>query len=213
VRVIDENGTMLGEITTSEALRRAREVGMDLVEVDPNSRPPVCKIMDYGKFKYHESKKKHHKAPEQRLKEVRLRPKTDSHDREIKVQHAREFLEKGNKVQFTMMFRGRERSHPQVAMQAFNEILTDLEGVAKVERPPKLEGKRMTMIVMPASMASPAKPPAIPVTARPPAGAGPPHPAPKAVLASGAAAPAVAAAPVAVAAVAAPGAGSSDSKG
>ncbi|MCK6484726.1 MAG: translation initiation factor IF-3 [Phycisphaerae bacterium] len=157
VRLIDENGTMLGEVPTDEALRRARDVGQDLVEVDPNSRPPVCKIMDYGKFKYHESKKRH-KHHEQKLKEVRLRPKTDAHDREIKVNHAREFLEKGNKVQFTLMFRGRERAHPELAMEMFREIIIELDAIAKVERPPKLEGKRMTMVLMPGHPAPGAKP-------------------------------------------------------
>jgi len=171
VKVIDDTGTMLGEIPTAEALRRAREAGLDLVEVDPNSRPPVCKIMDYGKFKYHESKKKHHKAPEQKLKEVRLRPKTDTHDRQIKVAHAKEFLDKGNKVQFTMMFRGRERSHPELAVGIFNDILKDLGATAKLERPAKLEGKRMTMVVMPAGHLTAGPKPAAP--ARPPAPAAP----------------------------------------
>lgn len=169
---------------------------MDLVEVDPNSRPPVCKIMDYGKFKYHESKKKqrHH---EQKLKEVRLRPKTDPHDREIKVKHARDFLSHGDKVQFTMVFRGRERAHPEMAMQCFNSILTDLEGIARVERPPKMEGKRMTMIVQPAVLKPPAKAagPSTPTAAAP----RPPVASP----AAAAAAPPVAAAAAAPAAPAA----------
>src|SRR5438477_2449740 len=157
VRLIDESGTIIGEVSTNIAMERAREAGMDLVEVDPNSRPPVCKIMDYGKFKYRESKKKQ-KHHEQKLKEVRLRPKTDPHDRSIKVNHAKEFLAKGDKVQFTMVFKGRERAHPQMAMEIFNAILADLEGVAKVERPAKLEGRRMTMVVMPGMLKPVGKP-------------------------------------------------------
>ena len=152
VRVIDETGTLLGELPTNVAMGKAREAGLDLVEVDPNSRPPVCKIMDYGKFRYRESKKKHLKPHEQKLKELRLRPKTDPHDQGIKVKHAKEFLSHGDKVQFTMVFRGRERAHAQVGMEIFNSIMADLDGVAKVERPPKMEGKRMTMILMPATV-------------------------------------------------------------
>jgi translation initiation factor IF-3 len=157
VRLIDETGTMLGEIPTDEALRRARDAGLDLVEMDPNSRPPVCKILDYGKHRYNESKKKTVKHPEHLLKEIRLRPKTDDHDRLIKVNHAREFIAKGHKVQFTMMFRGRERAHPEVAMQIFRSIMERVADVAKLEREPKMEGRRMTMVVMPLVAAPPPK--------------------------------------------------------
>src|SRR5262249_23772415 len=157
--------------------------------VEPAARPAVCRIMDYGKYKYRESKKKQ-KHHEQKLKEVRLRPKTDPHDRGIKVNHAKEFLAKGDKVQFTMVFKGRERAHPEMAAEIFNAILADLEGVAKVERPAKLEGRRMTMVVMPGSLKPGGKPEsgsAKPVAPKP-------KPAPVAVAAPGptAAGPAVA---------------------
>lgn len=131
-----------------EALRMAREAGMDLVEVSPNERPPVCKIIDYGRYKYNQKKnqKKHH---EQQLKEVRLRPKTDDHDREIKVNRAVKFLYKGDKVQFTMQFRGRERAHREIGHGIFQGIIGMLQEFVKIERPPIMDGKNMIMIVSP----------------------------------------------------------------
>jgi translation initiation factor IF-3 len=159
VRLIDENGVQCGVVSTPDALQRARNAGLDLVEVSPNERPPVCKIMDYGRFKYTQSKhkQKHH---EQRLKEVRLRPRTDTHDRDIKVQRARGFLVDGNRVQFTMLFRGRERVHQDLGLEAFREIIQHLADIAKPERDPRMEGRRMTMILIPAQQATkkPAKP-------------------------------------------------------
>lgn len=149
IRLIDETGTMLGVISTDEALRRARDVGMDLVEVSPNERPPVCKIMDYGKHKYLQSKKHKQKHHEQKLKEVRIRPKTDPHDREIKLNKARHFLEHGDKVQFTMMFRGRERFHQDIGNESFQDIISALTDVGKVEQPPRMFGRRMTMLLVP----------------------------------------------------------------
>ncbi len=166
VRVIDHTGDMLGEIPTAEALRRAREAGLDLVEVDPNARPPVCKIMDYGKHKYQESKRKQTKHKENILKEIRIRPKTDPHDKLVKVNRARDFLTKGFKVQFTMMFRGRERAHPQVALAIFDGILEEINDIAKLERASKFEGRRMTMVVMPL-LAPPPKPAAKPAKPKP----------------------------------------------
>lgn len=129
----------------------AREAGLDLVEVSPNERPPVCRIMDYGKHKYDQKKRQkqqHHH--ENVLKEIRLRPKTDDHDRKIKIDKASEFVKAGHKVQFTMLFRGRERAHQDLAMLSFNEILTFFGETVKVERPVKMEGRRMTMVVAPA---------------------------------------------------------------
>jgi translation initiation factor IF-3 len=135
-------------LPTHEALNMARTAGMDLVEVAPNERPPVCRIMDYGKFKYHQKKnvKKHH---EQQLKEVRLRPKTDDHDREIKVKKAIGFLMEGDRVQFTMQFRGRERAHKEIAHEAFSEILQELGEKVKVERAPAMDGRNMIMVLAP----------------------------------------------------------------
>lgn len=133
---------------TNEALRMAYDQDLDLVEVAPNVRPPVCRIMDYGKWKYQQKKgqKKHH---EQELKEVRLRPKTDTHDLSIKTKHALDFLRDGDKVQFTMVFRGRERAHREVGMETFQQILAELGERAKVERPPIMDGRNLIMIIVP----------------------------------------------------------------
>jgi len=139
----------LGVVPTDDALRRARDAGMDLVEVAPNERPPVCRIMDYGKFKYSQKKKKQ-KHHEQKMKEVRLHPKTSDHDREIKVHQAVGFIDKGDKVQFTMIFRGRERFHQDLGHAIFKGIIEILGEKVKVERPPRSEGQRMIMIVAPA---------------------------------------------------------------
>jgi translation initiation factor IF-3 len=129
----------------------AYDAGMDLVEVAPTERPPVCRIMDYGKWKYSQKKKqKHRGGHEVHIKEVRIRPKTDDHDRQVKMKRAVKFLEKGDKVQFTMMFRGRERFHQEIGYQTFQAIKDELAEVAKVEREARMEGRRMTMVVGPA---------------------------------------------------------------
>ncbi|MBN1514015.1 MAG: translation initiation factor IF-3 [Phycisphaerae bacterium] len=150
VRLIDDNNVQVGVVPTSEAQQRAREAGLDLVEVSPMERPPVCRIMDYGRYKYQLKKKQKDRGPrEQMLKEVRLRPKTDDHDREIKINRAKKFLEEGSKVQFTMLFRGRERAHLDIGMVMFRTILEQFGEEVKVERPPKMENRRMTMVVGP----------------------------------------------------------------
>ena len=135
-----------------DALDMARQAGLDLVEVAPTSKPPVCRIMDYGKFKY-DQKKKDHKAKVKQhqivLKEVRLRPKIEEHDRATKMKRARQFLEKGAKVQFTMLFRGREMAHRDLALEMFKEIVTELEDLGKVESPPQRQGRRITMVISP----------------------------------------------------------------
>lgn len=166
VRVIGENNEQIGVLPTFEALRMARDGGMDLVEVAPNVRPPVCRIMDYGKWKYYQKKhqKKHH---EQQLKEVRIRPKTDTFDRQIKMRRAEEFFRKGDKVQFTMMFRGRERAHREIGIEAFQEIITHFGERVKVERPPSMEGRNLIMILVPNKAAF------SPTNAQPPADAAP----------------------------------------
>lgn len=148
MRVIGANNEQLGVLDTFSALQMAREAGMDLVEVAPTERPPVCRIMDYGKFKYQQKKnqKKHH---EQQLKELRLRPKTDEHDREIRINQAIRFLAKGDKVQFTMMFRGRERAHRDVAIDVFRTVLQKLGDLVKLERPPSMDGRNMVALVSP----------------------------------------------------------------
>jgi translation initiation factor IF-3 len=148
VRVINEANEQLGIFDNREALRMAREAGMDLVEVAPNERPPVCRIMDYGKFKYHQKKnvRKHH---EQQLKELRIRPKTDDHDREIKINQALRFLKAGDKVQFKMVFRGRERAHREIGIAIFRGIIAHFGDLTKIERPPTMDGRDMVMILGP----------------------------------------------------------------
>jgi len=179
IRLIDETGAQRGVVSTDEALRMAREAGLDLVEVSPNERPPVCKIMDYGKHKYLQSKKTKQKHHEQKLKEVRIRPKTDPHDRQIKLGKAREFLRHGDKVQFTMIFRGRERFHQDLGNEAFNEIANELADIAKVERPAKMLGRRMTLVLGPTKVPSPSRPtpPAARPAKPPPSAAAPAPPA------------------------------------
>lgn len=139
-------------MNTKEALTRAQEVGLDLVEVAPTSTPPVCRIMDYGKYLYEQkrkvklSQKKQHTVV---LKEIRLRPKIDDHDRDIKVGHAAKFLEKGNKVQFTMLFRGREMVHIEQGYTIMNQIIETLQEQGKLERKAQMLGRRMTMVLAP----------------------------------------------------------------
>ena len=149
VRVIAEDNAQLGVLPVHEALRMAQDAGLDLVEVAANVRPPVCRIMDYGKWKYNQ-KKKGKKSHEQTLKEVRLRPKTDDHDRGIKVKRAEKFLKAGDKVQFTMRFRGRERAHREIAFAILRGIAEEFGERVKTERPPSMDGRNMIMILAPA---------------------------------------------------------------
>ena len=151
VRVINQNQEQLGVIPTHEALALAREAGLDLVEVSPTENPPVCRILDYAKHIYDKKKKQKVAAGGHTttLKEIRLRPKTDTNDRRIKLNHAREFLEEGNKVQFTMLFKGRERFHKEIATDIFKGIVEELGETVKVERMPMMDGKRMVMVVSP----------------------------------------------------------------
>ena len=152
VRVIDLNNEQVGVVSKMDALTMAREGGVDLVEVAPQSVPPVCRLMDYGKWKYDQKKKDHRSKLKQHmvvLKEVRLRPKIDQHDRGVKVRKAREFLTKGSKVQFSMLFRGREMVHLDKAMALFEVIIEELSEVGKVESPARRLGRRMNMIMAP----------------------------------------------------------------
>jgi len=152
IRLIDQDNEQVGIVETDRAREMAREAGLDLVEVAPNVRPPVCRIMDYGKWKYQQRKKeqkaKSH-AKQSELKEVRLRPGTDEHDMKIKMDRARDFLEEGHKVQFTMMFRGRQMAHKNIGFRNFEEIADSLADIAKVEVAPRSMGRRMTMMVAP----------------------------------------------------------------
>lgn len=152
VRVIDSEGKQLGILTFQEALQQAAEAGLDLVEVAPNSSPPVCRVMDYGKFRYQQSKKlqvaRKHQATIQ-LKEIRLRPKTEEHDLQVKLRHVKRFLEENNKVKITMMFRGREIAYTEKGRKIMEGILSELEENGVIDQHPKLEGRSMVMIVAP----------------------------------------------------------------
>ncbi len=139
-------------MSIDQALEHAREVNLDLVEISPESSPPVCRIMDFGKYLYEQKRKDKLNLKKQHtvtLKELRIRPKTDKHDCDTKVNHAREFFRKGHRVQFTMMFRGREMAHTELGQELMKKIVTDLEDVAKVEQPPLMQGKRLTVLMMP----------------------------------------------------------------
>ncbi len=144
----------MGNLPTEVALARAQELGLNLVEVNPMAKPPVCKIMDYGKFKYEEKKRTNEAKKKQvvvKVKEIKLRPKTEDHDYETKVRHVREFLEEGNKAKITIMFRGREITHREIGTRVLDDVVQDLKDVAVVEQTPRLEGKQMFMILGPNS--------------------------------------------------------------
>jgi translation initiation factor IF-3 len=150
VRLIGVNGEQLGVIPTSQAMEMAREAQLDLVEVAANERPPVCKIMDYGKFRYQQSRKQGKSKPhQQKLKEIRVRPKTGDHDVTVKVNQARKFLEHKDKVLLNVLFRGRELQHIEEGQRIIAGMLEKLLDVAKVERAPSMEGKRMTAMLAP----------------------------------------------------------------
>jgi translation initiation factor IF-3 len=153
VRLVDAENNQVGIVDRLFALEKSREAGLDLVEVSPTSEPPVCRIMDYGKWVYEQKrkirearKKTHHTGS---LKEVRLRPETDHHDVEVKVKHAREFIEKGHKVQFTLIFRGRQMLHQDKAKEVLNGIVESLADIAKIDRSGEMMGKRMTLVIAP----------------------------------------------------------------
>jgi translation initiation factor IF-3 len=152
VRVVTAEGEQLGVLPVDEALAAAMERGLDLVEVAPTARPPVVKIMDYGKFKFEEAKaaraakKKQHVI---HLKEVKYRPGIDDHDFDFKTRHAREFLGDGNKVKVTMMFRGRQMAHPELGRAVLDRVAAELEDVAKIEQPAKQDGRNMIMVLAP----------------------------------------------------------------
>lgn len=152
VRVVLDDGSQLGVMPTSEALKAAEGRGLDLVEVNPKSIPPVCKILDFGRFKYEEKKRQSEAKRKQtivELKEVKLRPKTDDHDLQVKVRSARRFLEAGNKVKFTVRFRGREITHPQRAQMQLDWLVEQLADLANLEQRPQMEGRTMSAIVGP----------------------------------------------------------------
>lgn len=150
VRLISPDGEQIGVVSTKEALQRAESYGLDLVEVAPNSKPPVCRIMDFGKYKYEQSKKEKLSKKKQHVitvKEIRLRPRTDEHDLETKLRHARKFLEQKNKVKITILFRGREMAYQDSGTELMQKVITMLEDIGKMESEPKMEGRRMVMVL------------------------------------------------------------------
>jgi translation initiation factor IF-3 len=150
--LVDAEGEQVGVVSLQDAFDKADEAGLDLVEVSPQAEPPVCKIMDYGKFKYEESKRAHKakaKTKQVQLKEVKFRPKTDQHDYQVKLKNARRFLEGGDRVKVTMRFRGREMLHQDIGRELLERIEEDLGDLGKVEQKPKLEGRQMIMVVAP----------------------------------------------------------------
>ena len=152
VRVTDANGEQLGIMATRDALRLAEEQHLDLVEVAPKARPPVCRIMDFGKYRYEQQKREKEAKKKQKvitIKEVKLRPNIEQHDFDVKLKNASRFIEEGNKVKITIMFRGRELSHPELGNELLNRAVETLGDSVTVERAAKLEGKNMTMVVSP----------------------------------------------------------------
>ena len=152
IRLVDERGEMKGVVTLREALDKAVEAGLDLVEIAPTADPPVCKILDYGKFKYEEQKKKNEARKKQKvieIKEIKLRPTIDDNDYNIKMRAMLRFLEEGDKVKVTLRFRGRELAHQDLGMAVLVRVRDDLDPVAKVEQMPKMEGRQMVMVVAP----------------------------------------------------------------
>jgi len=149
VRLIDEEGNQLGVVSTDDARRRAEDAGLDLVEVSPNADPPVCRVMDYSKFKYEQKKKEKGGAKKTKsgLKELRVRPAIDKHDLEYRLVQGRKFLEEGNKVQVVCIFRGRQRAHPEMGERVMATVAEVLGDISKIEVPPKMNGPRMTMLL------------------------------------------------------------------
>lgn len=152
VRLVDADGEMIGVVPVNQALQRAAEAGLDLVEVSPNAVPPVCKILDYGKFKYEAQKRANAARKKQRtieVKEIKMRPGIDTNDYNIKMKKVHSFLGEGDKVKVTMRFRGREMAHQEIAVDILNRVREEVKDIAKVEQFPKLEGRQMVMVMAP----------------------------------------------------------------
>ena len=150
--MVDDEGELLGILTVPEALAAAEERGLDLVEVSPNADPPVCRIMDYGKYKYQASKRAAEAKKKQakvEVKEVKMRPKTEEHDFQVKLRNARRFLESGNRVKVTVMFRGREVTHPEFGRKLMEKLAEQVADIGQVEMTPRMAGRFMTMVVAP----------------------------------------------------------------
>ena len=154
VRLIDEKGTQIGIVPTVEALQKARDVGLDLIEVAPQANPPVCKILDYGKYKFEQEKKLRETKKKQKqikMKEIRMQPKIEEHDLKFKTKHIQEFLEEGNKVKVTIRFRGRELAHTELGRDVLDKILEMIDTPFSVDKKPAMEGRFMSMIISPKS--------------------------------------------------------------
>ena len=152
IRLIGAEGENVGVVTPARALALAQEAGLDLVEISPNATPPVCKIMDFGKFKYENQKREAEARKKQKtieVKEIKFRPGTDTHDYDVKMRSVLKFLEGGDKVKVTLRFRGREMAHQQLGMELLNRVAADVAEVGKVENMPKLEGRQMVMMIGP----------------------------------------------------------------
>ncbi len=152
VRLVDENGEMIGVVTRFEGMQMAQKAGLDLVEVSPNAEPPVCKILDYGKYKYEQQKKRAEAKKKQKIvevKEIQIRPGIDENDFQVKYRAIRRFIEDGDKVKITMRFRGREISHHEIGMEVLKRLRELFEESSKVEQSPRLEGKQMIMVLAP----------------------------------------------------------------
>ena len=152
VRCIDPDGEQLGVIDTYDAIRKAEDFGLDLVEVQPNSDPPVCKILDYGKFKYEAQKRANEARKKQKIievKEIKLRPNIDEHDYQVKMRNVQKFLNAGDKVKVTLRFRGREMAHQELGANVLTRVREETDEFAKVEAMPKLEGRQMVMVLAP----------------------------------------------------------------
>ncbi|MBR9972707.1 translation initiation factor IF-3 [Magnetospirillum sulfuroxidans] len=152
IRLVGAEGEMIGVVSLREGLIMAEEAGLDLVEVSPNADPPVCKILDYGKFKYEAQKKKAEAKKKQKVievKEIKLRPNIDDNDYDVKMRAMRKFLEEGDKVKVTLRFRGRELAHQDLGMKVLERVRDDLEDLGKIEQIPKMEGRQMVMVVSP----------------------------------------------------------------
>jgi translation initiation factor IF-3 len=154
VRVINSDGSQIGILPLKEAMRISEEQGLDLVEVAPNASPPVCRIMNYGKYKYQQSKRTHDARKHQtviQVKEVKLRPRTEEHDFQFKLRHAKRFLVEGNKVKISILFRGREMAYPEHGMQVINRFIEGVKDITVVEQAPRMEGRNMVAILAPKS--------------------------------------------------------------
>ena len=152
VRLIDQDGEMQGVLTVREAMQRAFAVGLDLVEISPNADPPVCKILDFGKFKYEQQKKKNEAKKKQKvieIKEIKVRPNIDENDYQVKMRAMKSFIEEGDKVKVTLRFRGREMAHQDIGFRLLQRVRTETAPIAKVESEPLMEGRQMTMVLAP----------------------------------------------------------------